>query len=393
MRVEARATPALLEWARNTAGYSLDDAAHKIGVKTSKLRSWEKGYSLPTITQLRKISDVYKRPLAVFFLNAPPGDIELPSDYRKLDVSASPPPSTELRFAIREANSRRESALELFEDLAVQPTRFSIKAARSDDPEAVAGRIRRALVRSQTPPKGDGRRVFNYWRTAAEDAGILVFQAERIELTEMRGFSVSERPLPVVVLNIKDAFAGRVFSLMHEIAHIVIRQPGLCLLEEGSASEAQRIEKFCNHVAGAVLLPASVFLELPEVPTTKVSKVSDDVLKSLALHFSVSEETVLRRLVILGRVSPVYYDQKRAEFLRSYSALKKLKAKSKVRKSPSRMAVALGGKLFARLVLDAYDEERITSSDVAEYLGVRLKHFERIRAAVEPPSTGHEDDL
>ncbi|MBT9153051.1 MAG: hypothetical protein DDT35_01278 [Firmicutes bacterium] len=61
---------------------SVEEAAHKVRTKSERLEQWEQGELRPTITQLRKLADVYKRPLAVFFLHqAPPPEI-FPVDFR-----------------------------------------------------------------------------------------------------------------------------------------------------------------------------------------------------------------------------------------------------------------------------------------------------------------------
>src|SRR5207245_2086104 len=80
------------------------------------------------------------------------------------------------------------------------------------------------------------RVFFKHWRNALESVCVLVFQASKIELDEMRGFSITERPLPVVVVNIKDAFTARSFSLFHETAHVLLGRGGLCNFEENGKS-------------------------------------------------------------------------------------------------------------------------------------------------------------
>jgi DNA-binding XRE family transcriptional regulator len=68
-RVMATVTPAVLKWARESAGLTLDIAAQRIGVASAKLFAAEDGSGQLTFPQLRKASGVYKRPLAVFFLS------------------------------------------------------------------------------------------------------------------------------------------------------------------------------------------------------------------------------------------------------------------------------------------------------------------------------------
>ncbi len=42
-RIRANANPDILVWARQTTGYSLEEAAHKIGVSIERLQAWESG--------------------------------------------------------------------------------------------------------------------------------------------------------------------------------------------------------------------------------------------------------------------------------------------------------------------------------------------------------------
>ena len=382
MSIEAYANPSVLAWARQMAGLELEDAAHKVGVKLDRLESWERGQRRPTIMQLRKLADVYKRPLALFFLAQPPPNEVAPSDFRRFDPQAGEPLSPELRLAIRDARVRREAALELLDELDEQAPQFGLYADLSENPEDVGARVRNVLTGGAGPTSGDTRLAFNFWRTAAEAAGVLVFQAEDVGIDEMRGLSIAERPLPAVVLNIKDAYAGRSFSLLHELTHVLLNRGGLCLLEEaGPRTLVQRLEAFCNRAAGAALVPAETLLREPETPKKRAPDIPDTDIDALSRRYAVSAETVLRRLVILDRVALEFYRRKREEYQRQYQQLRQRPAGG----FPSRaiLAVARAGKLFTQLVLEAYDSDRITGSDVADLLGERLKHLERIRGAVE----------
>ena len=83
-RVSEVVKPALLRWARETSGLATDEAANKIGVKPERLAEWEEGTLRPTVAQLRKAANVYKRPLAVFFLGDPPVQSAPLHDFRGL---------------------------------------------------------------------------------------------------------------------------------------------------------------------------------------------------------------------------------------------------------------------------------------------------------------------
>jgi Zn-dependent peptidase ImmA (M78 family)/transcriptional regulator with XRE-family HTH domain len=384
-QIEALVKPELLTWARDAAGLSVLDAAHRLQVTPQRLEQWERGERRPTINQLSKLADAYKRPLGVFFLPHPPTQETAPPDFRRFHTPSSAVLSPDLRLAIRKAHQKRETALELFNDLGQKPPVFSLKAQLGQDPEETAAGLRHALGVGTNLTAGDAREHFNHWRSALEAAGVLVFQAEKIEVEEMRGFSITNQPLPVVVVNIKDAFSARNFSLFHETAHILLGRSGLCNFEEDEDSSQQRLETFCNRVAGAMLVPAEKLLGLPQTPQRAVSELPDTVTEDIARLFGVSQEVILRRLVILHRLPLPFYLKKREELRKRYGARSQPKSGFA---PPSTMAVATNGRLFTRLILDAYSEEKIGTSDVLEFLGVRAKHLDKIRKAIRESAPG-----
>ena len=125
----------------------LEQAAHKAAVKEEKLQAWEEGTEQPTIKQLRTLGEVYRRPLAVFFLPETPRDFQVQSlkDFRRLAQGAAGGFSPALRFEIRRGLFRREVALELFQNIGTTPPPFQLLADLNEDPEVVGARLRGAL--------------------------------------------------------------------------------------------------------------------------------------------------------------------------------------------------------------------------------------------------------
>lgn len=70
--VEGLGNPALLRWARESASLTPDAIAKKVGVKVDRILAWENGQERPSVAQLRNFATATKRPLAVFYLAAPP---------------------------------------------------------------------------------------------------------------------------------------------------------------------------------------------------------------------------------------------------------------------------------------------------------------------------------
>lgn len=136
---------------------------------------------------------------------------------------------------------------------------------------------------------------------------------------------------------------------------------------------------FCNRFAGALLVPGEALLDESLVrggPDDR--RWRDDELAELATYYSVSREVVLRRLLILGKTSEHYYRQVRDELAARDKRGGEGEAEGFL--TPPRSAVRSVGQPFARLVLGAYYDDAITLSDVAEFLGVRVKHLPAIEA-------------
>src|SRR4051812_119660 len=118
----ARGTPALVQpsllvWARESAGLSREIAASKSGFNLADLLKWEAGEDRPSIPQLRKLGEVYRRPLAVFFLAKPPTTFDAQREFRRLAGVTPQNESAELRQALRLALFRREAAKDIYERL------------------------------------------------------------------------------------------------------------------------------------------------------------------------------------------------------------------------------------------------------------------------------------
>ena len=386
-RVEALVQPEMLIWARTTSGYSIEDSARKLQVKSERLESWEAGNARPTINQLRKMSRVYRRPLAAFYLPEPPKDFVVMNDFRHKHEQEERTKSPQLRFAMRQAEYRRDVALELYEELGAKPPTFEIHADIHEPPDILASRLRDFLNVSYEDQIhwGTDYKALAGWRKALEQHGIFVFQVPGVETDEMRGFSLSLHPLPVIAINSKDAPVARVFSMMHELVHIVLNDNGLCDLMEGWLDPATEnyVEVFCNRVAGALLVPANHLTREPEVRNQKDATTwHDNDLEALAKRYSVSRETILRRLLILERTSVEFYKQKRTQYQEDWQAQQTLHRRKQGAVPPERIAVSRTGELFARLVLEGYAANRITGMDVSRYLNVSLKHLPAIRDAL-----------
>jgi Zn-dependent peptidase ImmA (M78 family)/transcriptional regulator with XRE-family HTH domain len=363
---------------------SQDVAAKKLHVSVQRLKAWEQGEANPTVRQLRIAARVYRQSLAFFFLPSVPDDLAPTlEDFRRLPSDEEHTMSPALAREVRESSIRREIAVELSQlmgEAEATPT-FDLAISRSESPERVGEKLREYLGMSLAVQYGwsDPRIAFNSWRHAVEQVGILVFQAADVEVSEMRGFSIARYPLPAVVVNRRDAYVGRVFTLLHEIVHLGLRSSALCDLVEKRGGGWDEVEVFCNHAAGAALVPTTALLEQEVVKESRAAgSWTEKVVEALARRFSSSREVIARRLLILGLVPQQFYESRRREYTAEGARVRRQRGYV----PPSTDSISKNGPFLVKLVFSSLRENLITPNDAADYLGVRMKHFDRIEERV-----------
>lgn len=379
---EAKIKADLLLWARESSGLGIADAAKKLSVKTQRLEAWEAGEARPSVAQLRKAGEVYKRPLAVFFLPEPPRDFQPLSDFRRLPDTLADGWSPELRVALRRAEFQQEIAAELYrllgEDIPTAPT----MEHPPSNPEEFGAAAREMLHVNLDAQEawGTPHEALNGWIAAMEDIGILVLQAQHVDLAEMRGFSLSTGEIPTIVLNGSDSANGRVFTIIHEFAHLLLSNTGVCdLHDRPDGTPTDRVELFCNAVAASVLLPGDAFLAEPLVSDQQdPAGWSDPTLTALAEKYSVSREVVLRRLWTHKLTSWDFMQTKVRQFRKGYEEDQRRREERKGGPTFYRMRIRDYGRAYLRLALDAYHRDEINASQLSSYVEVKLNKLPKL---------------
>jgi Zn-dependent peptidase ImmA (M78 family) len=275
----------------------------------------------------------------------------------------------------------------LLSDLGRDVPEFALRATLDEDAEVVATRARSWLgVSDEEQERWTGDYApLSAWITSFEARGVFVFQTGDIALEEMRGFSRAERRLPVIALNAKDAPRGRIFTLMHELTHLMLGQNGVCdqfQIWRHAQNPSEHVEAYCNRAAGGILVPREALLAHPLLARAdRPRDWSDDEIQELADYFAVSREAIVRRLVIVGRANETFYDRQREAYLAWYRA-PAVKPRQHFASS-FRVVLRDNGRQYTRLVLEALHREQTTLAHVSDYLGVRIKHLEKIAGEVE----------
>jgi Zn-dependent peptidase ImmA (M78 family) len=383
--LEGLLNPAMLRWAREQSRIELVDAARSASQTPARLDEWETGAHTPTLNQLRGLANTYKRSVGVFFLREIPQVPRRPRDFRRVELSANGKLSPKAANGIRECEAKRDAALDIHLELETEPPQWTLELPTRTPPERAAEVINESLGITMQ----DRRRwsnvydALNGWKSAVEALGALVFQVSGVPVEEMRGCSISLRPLPIIVLNSADSPLGRIFTLLHEVTHIARGESSICdMTDETQARAIAQVEQYCNHVAGAVLVPRNELLSFEDVrQADEGTEWSNERLLILRRHFWASRETVLRRLLITGKTSQTFYRVMREDFERQYQDLQEAQSSTAI-VPPYRRVILSNGRALTRLALLAYNSQAITGSELSRILNTKLDHLPAIRNAL-----------
>ena len=227
--------PTMLKWAREQTPFkTVDDVSRqKPAIKAGDLSAWENGLALPPVTTAKELAQLYKLPFAAFFLDIPP---EKPTikyqDRRTMTGSLYREDNYALWAETQRVNNNRDIIIELYTEADIQPT--VIPAFKPDSTVDEIATSIRSFLGIHTPFRYKniyGYNAFRYYRDLLEHHDICVAQINDVELTEMKGFSLAYDVVPIIGINGKDYERAKVFSLFHELAHIIRRTSSLCMID------------------------------------------------------------------------------------------------------------------------------------------------------------------
>jgi Zn-dependent peptidase ImmA (M78 family) len=373
--------PSILKWARERSGLTLSDVAVAMKKTVDEIKAWESGNSAPTYLQLEKLAyQIYKRPLAVFFFSEPPDEPELNKSFRTLPDFEIDKLSAHTRYLVRYGKAMQIALAELSDGRNQSERRifFDIKLKVQSNIEKSASLVRKYLAVTL----GDQVRwrssdeALRVWRNHIEDAGIFIFKRS-FKQKEVSGFCLLDDEFPIIVINNSDPKNRQIFTLFHELAHILLGVNGITKIDDryidALPNNERAIEVTCNKFAAEFLVPSSDF----ETRAGKV-RVTDETLLELANFYTVSREVILRKFLDRSVVTDDYYKKKVRQWWEEY-----LKSKTDDESTGNYYStqVAYLGNKYLSLVFRKLYQGQLTTDQVADYLSVKTKNVPGIEQA------------
>ena len=393
-RLQITLQPSVLRWARERAGISPEELAPKIQVKPERIVEWEKSGRI-SIAQTDNLAKSTHTPLGFLYLTEPPTD-QLPiPDFRTRGQSVAPP-SPDLLETV-ETMQRRQSWMrdELIAG-GVEPLDFVGAWGTDDSPLEAARAMRDALQLADgwAAQEATWTDALRRLRDQAEHAGVLVVRNgvvgnnthRKLDPGEFQGFALVDEYAPLVFVNGADSEKTQMFTLAHELAHLLIGETGLSRFQDFQPAD-HATEQFCSRTAAEFLVPES---ELQVFWPT--ARQTIDPYQATARHFKLSSlmavmDTMDARLsptLMYRAASRDYYEEEgdKGREERDKALYKEWYKEWRDEIFWSTQKWRLGSR-FGSAVVRAVREGRLLYREAYSLTGLRGDNFERIPEKME----------
>jgi Zn-dependent peptidase ImmA (M78 family) len=398
-----KVNPEVLRWARETAGFELDEAAAKLDLSAARgkpgaerLADLEAGKADPTRPLLLRMAKQYRRPLVAFYLSSPPKKGNRGQDFRTLPEGSSVDDEATLDALLRDFLSRQaiiRAALEEEEDRP--PMDWVGSASLESSVENIVGKIRERLDFPLEDFRGapSVEDAFALLREHVEATGVFVVLASNLGshhttlgVDVFRGLAVADPVAPLIVVNDQDSRTAWSFTLLHELVHLWLGFTGV-----SGGTFDREVERFCNAAASEFLLPASEFQQFP-IRRGVTSSELQSAITEFARARKVSRSMIAYRLFLDGRIAEREWRTLAAAFRREWIGHRERQRETSRGESggPSYYVVRrhrLGNNLL-RTTSRLLSAGALTTAKAAHVLGVKPNNVGTLMAGTSRASRG-----
>ena len=374
-------TGSVLRWAIDESGLSNSEFAQKVRTEPDNVQAWISGQAQPTKTQFNKIVGTLKRPSAAFFLPEPPQHLNLPPPLRRSVGARNRALNAQEFREIRWARRLQQLVAHLRSEDASSVPR--LPQFELSDPPSRAARILRnrldvPLERQTQWPNPSA--AFSGWREATEATGVIVLLLQ-LGADAIRGFALWNEAAPLVAVNTTFIPQARAFTLFHEIGHLLLRQDAASdehIGRNGSLATGYTVERWCERMAAAVLLPA------PAVRAAAQADMSEDEAyqqaRRLAGRFKVSVRAAAIRLIELDLAPNELYGYVVSQ---SGQLDRPRRNGGGGGRSAAQTRIAQVGRAAASRIVQAVDANRLSERDARDVLRLGGQSFQDFTSLAE----------
>jgi Zn-dependent peptidase ImmA (M78 family) len=211
-----------------------------------------------------------------------------------------------------------------------------------------------------------------YFREKISNIGVYVFFNGKIhdnthrplDPQEFRGFSLKSSRAPIIFINQKDSPNAQLFTLLHELVHLMIDDEGISHKTEQRDFDHVKLEALINRVTAEILVPKVLF-----------ERETSLDLEVLSKKYKVSRYVVARRLLDLQKINQSEYEK----------MVDSLKSSAPLRKKPEGGNYNTNIKFrvdntFFQFVYNAVRQEQISYTEAFRLIGVGYKGYKTLES-------------
>lgn len=332
---------------------------------------------MPSPALLRRIAAQYRRPLITFYLQTIPAPTELGQDFRTLP-DQSDPSNVLLATLLRDVKARQALVREIIEDDDdIAEVGLVGAAATVRDAPTLASMMANAIGFDRDVYRAQGRSedAFTYLRERVEAKGVFVLLAgdcghwsTAIDVSIFRGFAIADKLAPMVVVNDQDAKSAWTFTLLHELAHLLLGQTGV-----SGGTPQDGVEQLCNDAAATILVDVEEISSLGRLLDGGTADVT--AINALADRARISRSMVAYQLFRVGAIDRIRWEGLRETFRGQWLAQKEReREKSRGKEGGPNWYVVRRHRLGAAILSVARQgmaDGSLTPTRAARMLGVR----------------------
>ena len=357
--------PEMFVWAFKRAGFDEETAVKAF----PNLKFWLSGEKLPTLNQLQQFAKRFYVPLGYLFLQKEPTEtIPFPlfrgkageSNHFDLNVY-----DTVNNIQLRQdwleeylVNNDIETS-DLVNCISLKtPVNEAVNLLRRKlnlDPQWAFSLARTDIAVGFLTEKLEENGVFVAYN------GVVGNNTQRsLKVNECRGFALVNKVAPYIFVNSADSKSAQLFTLVHEVAHIMLGVSAGHAGDDFDGRDAN--EKYCDKLAAEFLVPSYLLRE-----------IWNGDIKKLAHLFKASEIVVARRSHDVGLLSDVEY----RDFWMEYSNRPISKKEKRGGGDFYLTSVKRVGRLFAVHVRNAVNSRQLQYTEAYRLTGLYGSTYER----------------
>jgi Zn-dependent peptidase ImmA (M78 family)/transcriptional regulator with XRE-family HTH domain len=366
----AKINPEILKWAIKDNNYNFSEFSKKVGKSVKVVERWTKGEEYPTYIQLERISyNILKLPIAIFFFPSPPID-RIKKAFRTLpDIFIEELSPFFIRL-LRKSRSLQLNLKELCND--INPSNdFIINNFNFNENisiQEMSSELRKFIsfsLEDQFSWKNTDDALKN-WRNALENKGLYIFK-DAFKDDKISGFSFYDEKFPIIVINNSFPRTRQIFTIFHELAHILFKTAGIDLIDDSYINELcnenKNIEIYCNQFASEFLVPIDYFKR-----QTFNINFSESITNMFSQKYLVSREVILRKFYDINKLSRSEYEFYSRKWIKE---AKEIRSKKGTGGNYYLNKINYYGKDYLDLAFKKYYTNQISIQQLSDYLNIK----------------------